>query len=49
MVVVYMSVGGRHVPGSSSGGLGHLQLVVVDLGLAVVCPSQTSSSIGFLL
>jgi hypothetical protein len=32
-----------------SGSLGHLELVVVFLGLAIVCPGKTSGSISFLL
>jgi len=49
MVIVCIFLGSGHMPGSCSGSLGHFELVVVDLGLAVVCPSQTSGSISFLL
>lgn len=49
MMVIFLFIGSRRVPGSCSGSLGHLELVVVDLGLAVVSPGQTNGSISFLL
>ena len=49
MMVVCMLMDGRRVPYSCSSCLGHLELVVVDLGLAVVSPGQAGGGISFLL
>ena len=49
MMMVCILMGSGHEPCICSGGLSHLELVVVFLGLAVVCPGKTSGSISFLL